>query len=456
MLRVLWFAVKVGLLVATAVWVANRPGVVTINWLGYTIQSQAWVALVAGMIALMVILALHRFLLGVLNFPGTWGRYREYRLNKKGQRALMLGLAAVAAGDRKLAQYQTYRARRFLPKDRGLTLLLEADTARLLGNDVAAREAYKRLMADKDMAFLGMRGLLSSALDKGEADEALTFARQALGMHPKQPWILRLVYRLELRERNWDDALRTLRRVEKAKAMSAEAITRDRQAILLRQAEENLDNAQARAGLEKLKQAYRIDPSFVPAALALARHYIEIGQRRVAAKVAAKSWALSPHPELADLWADLAPSNKPADVSVRLRWFERLVALRPDSVESQLAAARAAIGDRLWGEARQYLAMAESIKPAARLYRMRALMEEQLSHPNEARHWLAKAAEAAADPVWTCRETGQVYERWSAIAEPHGAFNTIVWDYPRPFQSPGLINLPAEQPEMTLLPRLRA
>ncbi len=456
MLRVLWFAVKVGVLVAVSVWIANRPGDVTVHWMDYAIHAQAWFVMVAALVVLVAILALHRLVLSVLGFTGAVGRYREWRRHKKGQRAVLLGLAAVAAGDRKLAQYQAYRARTLMPRDRGLTLLLEGDAARLQGDMAGAHQAYAALLENKDAAFLGMRGLLTTALEHDNPEEALALARRAIAMHPKQAWLQRLVYKLEIHERQWEAALRSLRRIEKSRALPPETILRDRQAILLQQAAEFFDNAQSRAAVERLKQSYRLDPGFVPAAIALAEYYIENGERRAAVKLIGRSWSATPHPELAEIWTRLAPPVKPNDVSTRLRWFEKLVALRPDSDESQLAAAAAAIDDRLWGEARQYLSMAESIRPSARLYRLRAAMEEQLSHPSEARHWHDKAADAAPDPVWTCRDTAQVYERWSPLAEPHGSFNTIVWDFPSARRSHRNFALSSGQPDMALLPRLRA
>lgn len=456
MLRILWFAIKIGVLVAAAVWVANRPGLISLSWMDYTVEAQAWFALVVAFGAILLLLTLHRFLLSVLGLSGAWGRYRDYRKQIKGQRALVLGMSAVAAGDRKLAQYQAHRARKLLPRDRGLTLLLEADSARLTGDEASAHTAYSKLLGNKDTAFLGMRGLLASALDRGQIEEALPLARKALSMQPKQAWLLRLVYRLELRERRWDDALRILRRVEKAKVFPADVTRSDRQAILIQQARDSFENAQSRAGMEKLKQAYRIDPGFVPAAVALAEKYIENGDRRAAVKLVGRSWEISPHPELAALWKELAPPNKPHDFAIRLRWFEKLLAMRPDHVESQLAAAQAAVDDRLWGEARQYLSAAEEIKHTGRGYLLRAAMEEQLGHPGEAHYWMDKAANADADPVWTCRDTGQIYERWSPIAEPHGAFNTIIWGFPVA-RMPSMIPLQTtDQPSLMLASRLRA
>lgn len=114
------------------------------------------------------------------------------------------------------------------------------------------------------------------------------------------------------------------------------------------------------------------------------------------------------------------------------------MALRPDSAESQLAAAQVAGEDRLWAEARQYLVAAERLQPSARLYRLWAACEEAQGHFNEERRYLDLAVNAAPEKVWTCRETGRIYEGWTPIAAPHGAFNTIVWDYPRPGLAAGL------------------
>jgi uncharacterized membrane-anchored protein len=65
------------------------------------------------------------------------------------------------------------------------------------------------------------------------------------------------------------------------------------------------------------------------------------------------------------------------------------------------------------------------------LYRLWARLAERLGHSEEARRWLEKAADAPQGKVWTCLETGRIYDKWTAVAEPHGAFNTIRWDYPR-------------------------
>lgn len=430
MFRALWFMIQIALLVAAGFWIFNRPGSVHIDWLGYNIDAHIGVAFVALVGVVIAALCFYKITGFLFSLPRRLVGARGKKRRDRGFRSLTLGLSAVSAGDAKLASYHAYRMRQFLPDERGLPWLLEAQAARLRGDEASAAGYFEKLLKDKDTSFLGVRGLLQTAIDSADLDGALTLARQAMAMHPDQPWIIRTVFGLELQKREWAAALTTLKRGERAKAWPAAESTGNRIAILLQQGDELSRAGYVAEAARKLKDAWRLDHSYVPAALRLARHHIEHGKRRQAIAVIERVWRDHPHPDLAALWESLAPANKPKDMALHLRWYERLVALRPGDAESQLAAARAAINDGLWGEAWQYLSAAEKIRPNARLYRLWAQMEEKTSHGEAAKRYWEKAADAPADKVWTCRETGRIYDHWSPIAEPHGSFNTIVWDYP--------------------------
>lgn len=430
MLRAVWFAVKVGLLVALAVWVAQRPGTIEIHWIGYEIRAQIGFVLLGALVALLFILALYRVLLAVFSMPKSLRRYRAEIRQGKGQRALALGLTAVAAGDSKLAAYHAHRTRKFMPEDKGLSVLLEGQAARLRGDDEAAGAAFETLLNNKDTAFLGLRGLLLAALESGDTGDALNLSRRALAMHPRQPWVLRMVYDLEIRQGHWQEARAILDSAVKNNAVDPARADRDRIAILLLQAEKELLDGQERAAFDLTKRAFAVDPGFVPAAAALARWYIGHGKRRVAIAVLEKSWRLSPHPDLVALWKELEPKGRVHDSAARMAWYERLVALRPDSAEGQMAAAAAAIEERLWGSVQQYLERAEAAGPGPRLYRLKARLAQIQNRPEETALMLRKADESPPEKAWICRETGHVYERWTPVAEPHGSFNSIVWDYP--------------------------
>lgn len=449
--QTLWFMIKTAILIAAGVWLALRPGFINISFLDYDVRMQTGAGLLAAYVVLLAVLFMHRLYLALADIPRAWRRYHERKRYQKGLQAVSLGLSAVAAGDAKVASYQAHRARTMLPDDKGLSLFLSAQAARLRGDTDAARENFQRLVDHRDTAFLGLRGLMVTAMEGGDVEKALSLSREALALHPRQPWVLLLVYQLTLRTHQWAEAEKILRQAQKVKAISFEQGRSDQIALNLQQSDEALHRGELQASLRFAKKAQTLDPSFVPSALRLAKMYRDEGHRRAAVKVIEACWRVHPHPELISLWDTLAPEKKNNDMAVRLRWYERLVAIKPDSVESQIAVARVAIEDGLWGEARQYLAMAEKLQPNARLYRLWARFAERQHQPEESRHWLEKAADARPDKVWVCKETGRIYDRWHAVAEPHGSFNTIIWDDAHIISGGGQLMLP-ESPLMVDAP----
>jgi HemY protein len=440
MLRALWFLLKVGLLAAAAVWIANRPGTIDISWQGYDIHADAAVAFLATLLCIVILLILSRAVAGTLAMPKIWQRYRVHIRQQKGMKSLTLGLAAAAAGDARLAGYHAHRTRALLPRDEGLSVLLEGLAARLKGDETAAKNSFERLLSNKDTAFLGLRGLMQEALAQGHEADATDLAARAVKLYPRHPFVLRMIYALELRHGHWDEAQKLLARLERMKAVEPSTASSDRIALLLQKAEE----APVKEALPLLKKAWRTDHASVPAALRLARYYMDNAKRADAAAVLEKAWVLNPHPALLPLWREAAPPIK-GDSTQRLRWFERLITLQPASIDAHMTAASAAMDEQLWGVARQYLDTAGNLGLApARFYHLRARLAQAQHRPDEAALMLRRATDAPPEKTWICRETGNVYESWSPIAAPHGGFNTIVWDYPQPFRVAIKNNDPAD------------
>jgi HemY protein len=431
MIRALWYIVKVGVLVAAAVWLADRPGKIDIEWMEYKIHTQMGLFLVALMIVIMLGIFVYNVIMTVVRLPRALRRYREISNKEKGHRALALGLTAVAAGDTKAASYNANRAVKLLPDDKGMPLLLMAQTERLKGNEEEARRIFGEMLDNKDTAFLGVRGLLQGALEAKNYPKALELAQHGLKLYPKQKWVLRTVYDLEIRNRNWAEARKILPRAEKAGAITPDQSRSDKVAMLMAEGDDLLANGLRQQAMQKFRAAQKMDPYFVPAVLLIARMMQQDGQRRAAAKMVEKTWAKMDHPALAKLWPELADTLKINDALMRLKWMERLVKARPESPEANLAMAQAAMEASLWGEARNHIEKAELVSPDSRVYKLRAEVEKRSVHDDaEAVFWLEKAEQAPEPRAWVCRETGRIYPEWHPIAEPHGSFNTIVWDFP--------------------------
>jgi HemY protein len=140
---------------------------------------------------IVVLLFLHRIYLWVARLPAFFKNKKSQANTQKGINAVTRGLTAVASGDSDTSQKMAREARRYLPQEKGLTLLLEAQSARLKGDEAKANECFQALLEDKNAAFLGVRGLLSNALAEKDYPKALDYARKGLDMNPRQPWIIR-------------------------------------------------------------------------------------------------------------------------------------------------------------------------------------------------------------------------------------------------------------------------
>ena len=429
MIRALFVLLKIALVVAAVVWIADHPGTIAVDWLDYTFTFHVGFFLVAMMLIVVLGIVIFSVIKTMLDLPKNMSRYRDMNNKEKGLKALTLGLTAVATGDSKAAAYQAHRARQFLNDNEPLPLLLEAQAARLKGDEIGAARSFISLMDTKDAAFLGVRGLLQAALDHGDYEGALELGHKALEDHPKQGWILCIVYDLEIRARNWNSAKKVLYRAEKAGAIATNKANSDRVAIMLAEADDAQQGGNEEIYFRKLNEAYKLDKHFIPSVLRLAHMYLARDKRKAAVSMIEAAWKVSPHPGLAGLWDEVKPSSKNDDSMARVRWFERLLALKPDSVEGLQAIAHVLIDEGLWGEARKHLERAEEIRPNVNLYKIWARLEERATHDaTVVREWLEKAADAPRERVWICSETGRTYDEWVPVSD-QGLFNSIIWDF---------------------------
>ncbi len=431
MLKALWFMIKVGLLVAIVIWVAERPGFVKIEWMDYTFTVHVGLFLVGALGVILAAIFLYNTIKTFVDFPSSYKRYREIKDQSKGYEALTIGLSAVAAGDTKVAVKQAKRAAKYMSGDTGLPLLLQAQAARLNGDEAAALESFAVLLEDKNAAFLGVRGLLQAALDREDYSKALELAQHALSLHPKQPWIIRIAYDVHIRLREWNDAFDMVRRAEKTKTLTKDEARSERVAILIAQADELSALGDNDAALQKLKAAFKLDAGFAPTATRLSRLYLETAQRKKGVSIIKSAWKVAPHPNLAHVWGMLMSSKRAGEALGRMRWYEKLLRVKSDTSAAQMLIGQIAIEEKLWGEARTHLMQAVELKPCAATYRLLAELERLSGHGEPAAEkWTAQVADGAPQPVWICRETGRIYEEWSPIAAPHGSFNSIEWRAP--------------------------
>lgn len=438
-----WFAALVVLMFGAA-WLAERPGTLTAQWHGWRLDTNVGVIAMAVLLLMLVATMLWLLWRWIVGAPGAllegWGESRR----RRGYRELTQGLAAVAAGDGVEAQKHARKAEQLLSEP-ALTLLLSAQAAQLTGDRDGARRAFNAMLEDDQMAFLGLRGLIAQSLRDGDAGQAMSYAERAFKIRPQTPWVVHSLFDMQAQVGQWRSAQDTLDAGLRTKVVTSEK-GRTLKALLLversREAEKAGSDADAVAFA---REAFGLAPERIATAERLAEMQIKRGDGKRALRTIEKAWALAPHPDLAALYLNASGENDPLK---RVGVVRKLAAQKPDDVESHLALARASLEASLWGEARRHLDAAGGTSPTARVCRLMAEVEERAQSGQENVHeWLAKAAQAPADPAWRCSACGAQHETWRSVCENCGAFGTLHWRAPGTF---GQILPPQEQENVKL------
>ncbi len=425
--RILSYVVVVAALVAAAVWLADRPGAVTIHWQGWRVDTSVPVLVMAVLLSVALVALVFRVIGGILRAPGHWLAARRGRRTRDGYRALSDGLAAIAAGDTKQARKLAHRADKLL-EDHSLTGLLTAQAAELSGDEIEAERRFTDMVARPETAFLGLKGLLHLALKKDERVAALDYARRAWALDSQTDGLATTLFDLQARAGQWAEAEATLAEAKKRGALSGADLLHFQALALLersRLAEAAGDGADA---LKLAIRAHQADFSLIPAAARASALLHRAGKERKAQAVIQSSWEVAPHPLLVDASIDLAPAETPLQ---RVKRLEKLVKANADSPDGHIALAEAALAAKLWGQARTHLEKACEQRPSAGLFILLARLErEERNDEAAARTWLAKAATAPAEPAWICNACGKAADAWSVQCPNCGAVDKLDWRQP--------------------------
>jgi len=424
--RLFLFAVVTALLVAAAVWLADRPGEVTVRWQGWRVDTS--VPVVAAFLVLVLAAAtwILRLVGAVCAAPRRWLEGRRARRTEDGYRALSDGLAATLIGDGRAAGKLAKRADRLLA-DPALTGLLSARAAELSGDAAEAGKRFEAMLDRPETAFLGLRGLMNLATERGDRAAALDYAYRAWGLNPTADGLAAALFDLQARAGQWAEAELTLAEAGKRGTLSGPALSRRRALALNERARLAEAAGDAVEGARLAETALKAEAGLTDAASRAARLFHRQGKARKAAAVIEAAWRVAPHPELVAAWNDLAPAEPALE---RVKRLEKLVRANADAVDGHLGLAEAALAAKLWGQARRHLEIAVEARPSRAAHLLLARLErEEKGDTAAAEAWIAKSA--LADAAWECGGCGDRPAAWSAACPSCGAIDALVWRQPR-------------------------
>lgn len=423
MLKLLW---RFGLLVAAALgfaWLADRPGQVTIVWLGREIHLSVLVAVALLSLGLLVVYFVWRVSNRIWRSPSAAREYWRFRKHRKAYDSLSRGIIAAGAGDAQAAARHASIAGDIL-RHEPLVTLLTAQAAQLKGDRAGVKRAFEDMTKSADTELLGLRGLFAEAKQIGDWATARTLAERALAKNSRLPWASTAILQVQTTAKDWAAAAATLANQAKAGLLPRAEAAKKQAALLAAQALLDEDVNPARA-LDLAQQAIGLDGALVPAALVAARGQIASSNPRKAVKLLRNCWAISPHPELVQVFSDAKPAESAEDRFERVRDF---VGQTETQVEAACALARAAINAKRIDVAKSTLEPFADNQPQARVCGMMAEIEDAQGDKGRSREWLARALHAPRDPIWV--SDGVASSKWTPVSPVTGEIVPCEWKPP--------------------------
>ena len=351
MVKIVLYVVSLAILVAIAVWFAETPGSVVVEWHDWRIDTS--VAMLFVFVAL--ILAIGVFLIRAWStLVGASRAIRDARKDKRfnrGLSALAQGFAAVRAGDSTVAIKAGRDARSALGEQEAVRLL-EQQTARVSGDDAAANASARTMLTDTVLEGAALRELADMAQRSGDKEAALGHALRALDRKPQPAWACQMALDLQIALGRWQDAAQMIDRKDIQTALNRSDMAALEAALYSRAAQAALANQDAPNATKWARKAISADAKRADAHAALGRALMADGKGKKAATELERAWSTAPDPQILTAYLQLVPAEAPLARAGRV---EKLVSGHPDHPESRIALAEAALGAELWGQARSRL-----------------------------------------------------------------------------------------------------
>ena len=430
-------------------WLAKQTGMTVINWSGWQIELHTSL-LVAGLAMFTIgLFLLYRFIRILVLWPGWLGHNWQARRQKKGERALSLGMVAFAAGDHKMARRQARKAEKLLGSGL-LPDLLSAQAAHAAGDAKAALRYFTALSRNADTAYFGHLGLMRLYQEQGKEAQSLDAAHKALATSEGlSPATIR-IFAHDLHKRRWREALD---RLGSFLRQDAQALTRAGPQDGLAKGQLNapallaghlciLLSEEANESDKKgyLEQALEFSPRLVEASRRLALLASE-GQRKSALKRLEKDFKAFPHPQLAEVIAKLSGDNDGQLVARLGRLAE--ASTKPD--DARLIAAETALKSGIWASASSMLA---AVTPAGQTNKYFLLLADLAEKKHdfsvserpadaddssladyhlEKEQSLVAAAHAPHTANWQCQACDTALRQWEMVCPSCSVLGQVDW-----------------------------
>jgi len=372
LLRLLSLVLLSAPVIFVTLWFSDNPGQVVLEWLGWRIESNVPILLVALLVVFVVLFVIEQGLSSLTALPVRLRRSRKAKGVEKGLNALIEALDAAAAGDTENGRRLSALASRNLNRPD-----LAERLDRLMPRSAALPDAATPLSTAK------AAGRKPGWWQRWKAPKpGVAPPRRAVSAPPASPPPAVIAAEpppapSAVAETPLDrDALTTAIGAgewETALTLAGPAPSEWRNMVLTGQAS-SLAATDPQRARDLAGQALAFDP-VDPAAAGLAlRLDVALGRRDDAMAVLANLWRSKPSYALL---TQASPLWDGEDAATRAAWIETLVKANPDHSESHLVLGAQAVADGHWGAARLHLVASIKANPSAAAMELMAVVEQQ-------------------------------------------------------------------------------
>ena len=422
-----------GLCAYSVIYLSGLSGDITLNinnseltisiFMGVCVILLLFLLLFLGFGFLNLLVAIIRFISGD---ETAITRYLNKSRQLKGNKALSSALISFYEGDSAEAMVHSNKAKKLLKNDK-LSLLINAQIAQKSGDSKLTLASYKKLLGHSDTRLVALNGIVSEKIKVGEFEVALELSKKNVELYPKNIGNLNALFNLQLQEKDWQGAVKTLQVKKKIEKTPPNSFLQQEAILIFEDAKEKHVLGFSQEALAATLAAVRQYPSFVAAICFLTELENISGNKRRIEKLLQKAWGLFPHPDIAKSYASLVKSESSEK---RLRRFESLIKINEKDPQTIILKAELYLATEEFSKAKELISVLANNDPDNYILSLMAGVERASGASEKVvREWLTKAVYAPKSPTWICNKCGSQSE-WVSICQSCQRFDSMRWVRP--------------------------
>lgn len=286
----------------------------------------------------------------------------------------------------------------------------------------------KKLENNPDLKLVSLKAAIEAQIERKDFEKALNTANKAFETRNDLYWIIQNAFTLRAKANDWQGAFDVLDAGYKNGLVTKEKYAKLKATTLYGLSLQAKEKGDFINFFKYCKQALDSDHSLIPAALDLARYYVENGnQTRQAEQVLKNIWCCNPTSEIAEAYLNLYPDETAVQKVQRMEKWAPLNTFRPSL--NNILLSELDMKAELWGKARAEFEIFLINNPATKkMARLIAEFEEKFNKNKKAAEtWRQKAPDCQSDAVWMCEDCRHVSAKWLPICKKCGHVGTYSW-----------------------------